>query len=287
MTTPPAAPRIGWIGLGRIGRPMAERVLAAGLPLTVWARRPDAAQPLREAGAAWADDPAALARGSDIVATIVGGPDDVLALQQQMMPASRPGTLFVDLTTASPRTAAASAALAAQHGLLRLEAPVTGGVAGAQRGTLTCFAGGDAAALDAAQPLLSAFAQRTVPCGEAGSGYRFKLINQALIGGVLLGLADGARLARGAGIGPEELQPALAGGTAGGFLFEAYLGRMMSGAGPVSFSLGLLRKDLRLARDESLALGLPPLGLDAAIAALDRAIERHGPEAGVQMLGAA
>ena len=61
-------------------------------------------------------------------------------------------------------------------------------MAGAQRGTLTCFAGGDAAALDAAQPLLSAFAQRTVPCGEAGSGYRFKLINQALVGGVLLGL---------------------------------------------------------------------------------------------------
>ena len=76
----------------------------------------------------------------------------------------------------------------------------------------------------------------------------------------------------------------LSGGTAASFLLDAYLGRMISGAGPVSFTLGLLRKDLRLARDESLALGLPPLGLDAAIAALDRAIQRHGPEAGVQML---
>lgn len=278
------APRIGWIGLGRIGRPMAERVLAAGLPLAVWARRPEVAQPLLAAGATWAADPAALARGCDIVATIVGGPDDVAALHRQMMPAARPGTLFVDLTTASPRTAATSAALAAEHGLLRLEAPVTGGVAGAQRGTLTCLAGGDAAALSAAQPLLAAFAQRIVPCGGAGSGYRFKLFNQALVGGTLLGLADGARLARGAGIPVEVLQPALASGTAAGFLFEAYLGRMVSGAGPVSFSLGLLHKDLRLARDESLALGLPPLGLDAAIAALDRAIQRHGPEAGVQML---
>lgn len=278
--------RIGWIGLGHIGRPMAERVLAAGLPLTVWARRREAAVPLLERGAAWAEDPAALARDSDLVATIVGGPDDVEALHAALMPAARPGTLFLDMTTAAPRTAAACAALAARCGVAVLEAPVTGGVAGAQRGTLTSFVGGDADALERARPLLAAYSARIVHCGAAGSGYRVKLVNQTMIGGTLLGLAEGARLARAAGFTAEALQPALAGGTAAGFLFDAYLARMMSGGGPVSFSLGLLRKDLRLAREESLALGLQPLLLDAAIAALDGAVARHGAQAGVQMLAA-
>lgn len=285
MTTS-AASRIGWIGLGNIGLPMAERVLAAGLPLTVWARRRDGAQALLHAGARWADDPATLARDGGIVATVVGGPDDVEALHAQMMPAARPGTLFVDMTTAAPRTATASCALAARCGVRSIDAPVTGGVAGARRGTLTSFVGGDADAIERARPLLAACSARIVPCGAAGSGYRVKLVNQTMIGGVLLGLADGTRLARAAGIGAEALQSALAGGTAAGFLFDAYLARMMNGAGPVSFTLGLLRKDLRLAREESQSLGLQAPLLDAAIAALDAAVARHGASAGVQMLAA-
>jgi 3-hydroxyisobutyrate dehydrogenase-like beta-hydroxyacid dehydrogenase len=286
VTSPPPPPPIGWIGLGHIGRPMAARVLQAGFPLTVWARRREAAQPLLDAGAAWADDPVALAQAGEIVVTVVGGPDDVQALHAQMMPAACPGTVFVDATTAAPRTAAAAAALAALHGLRSIDAPVTGGVAGAQRGTLTSFVGGEADAIERARPLLAAYSARLVPCGAPGSGYRVKLVNQTVIAGVLLGLADAARLARAAGIAADELQAALAGGTASGFLFDAYLGRMVNAGGPVSFSLGLLHKDLRLARDEARALGVQPQLLDAAIAALEAAIARHGAKAGVQMLAA-
>lgn len=281
-----ATPAIGWVGLGHIGAPMAARVLAAGLPLALWARRPAAAQALRAQGAAWCADAAALAAGCDIVVTAVTGPDDVQALHAQMMPAARPGTLFVDLSTATPRTAVLAAALAQRLGHDVVDAPVTGGVAGAQRGSLTALAGGDAAALERAEPLLRAFCARIVPCGPAGSGYRTKLVNQTLVAGVLMGLADGARLARASGLDGTLVQAALGSGTAGGFLFDSYFERMLGQQGPVGFTLGLLLKDLRLARAECEALALPAPLLDAAIAAVAAAAARHGQAAGIQALAA-
>ncbi len=281
---PTPADRIGWIGVGRIGLPMAERVLAAGWPLELWARRREAALPLLERGAQWVDDAALLGERCDIVCTIVSGPDDVRALQSRLMPLARPGTLFIDMSTAAPRDAQAAQKLARAHGLQVLDAPVTGGVAGAQRGSLTSFVGGETGAMERARPLLASFSQSLIACGASGSGYRTKLINQTLMAGVLMGLADGARLARASGIEAAGLQSALAGGTARSFLLENYLPRMMGGEGPVTFTLGLLLKDLRLARDETQALELPAPLLDAAIAAVAAAIERHGMEAGVQAL---
>ncbi len=278
--------RIGWIGLGRIGAPMAERVRAAGWPLTVWARQPGsaAAAALLERGAIWAPSVEDLARHCDIVCTIVTGPDDVAALHAVLMPTARPGTLFIDLSTATPGTALAATRLAQAHGQQSLDVPVTGGVAGAVRGTLTCFVGGEVAALERARPLLSSFGQRLVACGGPGSGYRTKLINQTMVAGVLMGLADGARLARAAGIAAIDLQPALGSGTAGSFLLESYLPRMMGGEGPVTFTLALLLKDLQLARTEARALAIDAPLLDATIAAVAVAMQRHGPQAGVQAL---
>lgn len=279
--------RVGWIGLGNIGLPMAQRVRAAGFELSVWARRRKAATPLIDAGATWVDDAAELARQCDIVCTCVGTPDDVLGLHQRLLPLARAGSLFIDLTTAAPSTAAESARLASPFGIQLLDAPVTGGVAGAQRGTLTIFAGGDAAVLERARPVLAAFSQRIVPCGAAGGGYRIKLLNQTMLAGVLLGLAEGVMQARANGLDAATLQDALGTGTARSFLFETYLPRMMAGDGAVSFSLGLLRKDLRLAREEALAQGIRTHMLDAALAAIDAAIQRFGDQAGVQMLAAA
>lgn len=296
--------RVGWIGLGRIGAPMAERVRAAGWPLVLWARRgatspasagealarrAPGAEPSASPAVSWAESAEALAAQCDIVCTVVTGPDDVRALHERLMPRARPGTLFIDLSTATPATAVAAAALAQRHGLMGLDVPVTGGVAGAARGTLTGFVGGEAAALERARPLLGAFAQRLVHCGGPGSGYRTKLVNQTLMAGALMGLADGARLAVAAG-GPDvaAMSTTLAGGTGASFLLEGYWPRLVAAAagepGAVTFTLALLHKDLRLARAEAQALGVPAPLLDAALAAVAAAIERHGPEAGVQAL---
>lgn len=303
--------RVGWIGLGRIGTPMAERVRAAGWPLTLWARRREAAQALlsRDEGAPenqaerqverqgerqaerqgerqveWAAGTEALARRCDIICTIVTGPQEVQELHAALMPHARPGTLFIDLTTAAPATALAAAQRAAAFGHASIEAPVSGGVGGAERGALTCYIGGEAAAVQRARPLLAAFGKELVHCGAAGSGYRTKLLNQTLMAGVLMGLADGARLARAAGLTHEVLMPALAGGTARSFLLESYLPRMMAGGGPVTFTLGLLLKDLRLARHEAESSSVNVPLLDAAIAAVAAAAGRHGADAGVQAL---
>jgi 3-hydroxyisobutyrate dehydrogenase-like beta-hydroxyacid dehydrogenase len=278
---------VGWIGLGSIGLPMAQRLLGAGHALHTWARRRDAAAPLLQAGATWHDDPATLAAACDSVFTCVGGPDDVAELQRRLMPRARAGTLFVDCSTAAPRTGQDAERLASDVGVLALDAPVTGGVAGAQRGTLTTFIGGSAAAAARAQPLLATFCQRQVHAGGAGSGYRLKLVNQALMAGSLLAVADAAAWARAAGLDGAQLHDALAGGSGGSFIFNAYWPRMLASDGPASFSLGLLRKDLRLARAEAASLGTPTRLLDAALAAVEAACTRHGPEAGVQRLAAA
>lgn len=277
---------VGWIGLGSIGLPMAQRLAAAGHVLHTWARRPQAAAPLLGAGAQWHDDPATLAAACDTVFTCVGGPDDVAELHRRLMPRARAGTLFVDCSTAAPRTGEQSAQLAADVGVQTLDAPVTGGVAGAQQGTLTAFVGGSADAAARAQPLLAAFCQRQVHAGGAGGGYRLKLVNQALMAASLLAVADTAVWARNAGLDGALLHDALAAGSGGSFIFNAYWPRMLSAGGPASFSLGLLRKDLRLARAEAASLGAPTRLLDAALAAVEAACTRHGTDAGVQRLAA-
>jgi 3-hydroxyisobutyrate dehydrogenase-like beta-hydroxyacid dehydrogenase len=277
--------RVGWIGLGRIGLPMARRVLAAGQHLRVFARARGRADTIVRDGATWAASPQTLAGDVDIVATIVTGPDDVRDLHASMFAHARAATLFVDMTTASPDVGETSSARAAAHGLRFVDAPITGGVAGASQGTLTAFAGGDVDAIERARPLLDAFCARVVHCGGAGAGYRMKLVNQAIVAGTLLGLANGAALAHSFGFDPTLVGDALRGGTASSRLLESYLSRMMTLEGETTFTLGLLRKDLRLARDEAARHGHAAY-CESLLGMLDDACARHGEDAGVHTLAA-
>jgi 3-hydroxyisobutyrate dehydrogenase-like beta-hydroxyacid dehydrogenase len=281
----PERSRIGWIGLGRMGAPMARRVMAAGWAVTLWARHPERA-PLdfAEPDRMWAKSLTQLADTCDGIVTVVSGPDDVRELHEALMPIARKGTVFIDVSTALPSTAQGSASAAEAHDHLSIDCPVTGGVAGAQRGSLTGFAGGSASAVAVADPVLRAFCQRVVPCGPAGSGYRTKLINQTLMAGVLMGLADGARLARACGLDATWLKTSLASGTGSSVLFDTYLERMMTADGAVTFTLGLLLKDLQLAHSVCAELQLQAPLLDAAMTAARAAIETHGADAGIQTL---
>ena len=277
--------RIGWIGLGSMGLPMAQRILAAGWPLTVWARRPQAAQTLRDAGAVWAPDPATLAQGSTLIVTMLRGSDDVRQVYQALLPSLHAGTRVVDMSTAAPAVAGPLAAALQARQVRWLDCPVTGGVAGARNGTLTLFAGADAAALQDYRALLELLGQRIVTCGGTGDGYRTKLINQVMMAGALLGVAEGAAMARAAGMGGAQLLEALRGGSASGWMFDAYAQRMVEGDRAVGFTLAMLRKDLQLALQAAGELGMPGvLVLRHALAVVDSACERHGPQAGVQSL---
>lgn len=262
---------------------MASRLLEAGYPMRVWARRREAAQPVIDEGAVWIDGPAALAHDCDVVVTVLGGPPDVLSIYRTMLPSARPGTVFLEMTTAAPGTALQLRALAGEK-IVVLDCPVTGGVSGAREGKLTHFVGGDAEALGRFKPILDILSQRIVHCGGRGSGYRMKLINQTIMAGALLGIAEGAALARASGVSGGELLESLGAGTASGPLFHAYVHRMVEASGPVTFTLALLRKDLLLARDEAVAHRSSTRLLDFVLVAIEEACSRFGEDAGVQSL---
>jgi 3-hydroxyisobutyrate dehydrogenase-like beta-hydroxyacid dehydrogenase len=194
--------------------------------------------------------------------------------------------VFLEMTTAAPATALQLNKIAAPMQAVVLDCPVTGGVSGAQKGTLTHFVGGDKDALARCRPLLETLSERIVFCGDSGAGYRMKLVNQTMVAGILLGLADGTALARASGFDAGILSEALTGGTASSFLFNSYAQRMLECTGPVTFTLGMLRKDLRLARAEAVARGTTTRLLDCALDAAEAACLRFGERAGAQCLAA-
>lgn len=268
-----------------MGLPMARRLLSGGWRLVVWARRQAAAQPLLDEGASWANDPAQLAHSCDRLVLMLRGSDDVRELVSAMLPAVRSGTTLIDMTTAAPAIAAPLAADLATRGVHWLDCPVTGGVAGARDGRLTLFAGGSEEVLEACRALLDRLGQRTVPCGGPGSGYRMKLVNQILMAGALLGLAEGASLARHYGLSADKVRAALDGGSGSSWMFNAYIERMIDREESVGFTLAMLHKDLQLAKDAAVDLGIDGhLLLRHALDAIARAMERHGPAAGIQTL---
>lgn len=275
---------VGWIGVGRLGLPMAERAARAGFPLRLWSRRPDVSLPA-ELRAERAQSVGELASHCDVVVTVLGSSADVLDVQRRMLGSARAGSIFIDMTTAAPAVATALEDGYARRGVLRLDAPVTGGVAGARDGRLAIMVGGEASTLETVRSLLEALGNPIVHCGGAGAGYRMKLVNQIAMAGALLGFAEAAAFASAASFDPALVMRALGTGTASGPLFHAYLPRLMPPGGPVTFTLGTLRKDLRLAREEASLLGCSERWLHFVLAEVDAACARFGADTGVQALG--
>lgn len=263
---------------------MAERVARAGFSLRWWSRRQEVSLPAGW-GAERARSAGELASYCDVVVTVLRTTVDVLDVQRRMLESARPGAIFIDMTTAAPAVAALLEAECAGRGVLRLDAPVTGGVAGAREGRLAIMAGGEASTLETVRPLLETLGNPIVHCGGAGAGYRMKLVNQIAMAGALLGLAEAAAFASAAAFDSALVTRALGTGTASGPLFHAYLARLMPPGGPVTFTLGMLRKDLGLAREEASLLECSKRWLDFAIAEVDDACTRFGADAGVQSLG--
>lgn len=275
---------IAWVGLGKMGGSMAQRMLAAGHPLWVWARNPEQTLELKRRGAHVATDLIELAQRSDIIFTMLRDTSDVDEVYKAMQAGMQPDTLFIDMTTAAPAVAQRCRALAQKASAGFLDAPVTGSVVAAGEGRLSCFVGGEATLLPAAIPILQTLASRIVHCGDSGAGYRMKLVNQTVLAGIFLGLADGLAMARHDTFPPEVVLEAVGSGPAAGSLFQTYAQRMLCGSDDRSYTLGLLRKDLRLARDEAIQNGTSASLLDLILQRLTAASERYGPQAGVHVL---
>jgi 3-hydroxyisobutyrate dehydrogenase-like beta-hydroxyacid dehydrogenase len=186
-----AQERIGFIGLGSQGGPIAHRIADAGLPLTVWARRPAVLEAYIAKGATAAATVADLAAACDHVGICVVNDADVLDVCRQLLPALRAGSRIVIHSTILPETCVTLAALCAERGVAFLDAPVSGGASGAQKGTLTVMCGGDPAVFDAAKPVFETFGKLVMLLGGVGAGQKAKIVNNSLLA-ANIGLADAA-----------------------------------------------------------------------------------------------
>lgn len=237
-------PRIGFIGLGSQGGPMAARLAAAGYPLTVWARRPEALEPLLAAGATAAESVAALGGACDLVSVCVVDDAGVAAICDQLIPAMASGSLLVIHSTILPQSCETLAMRCAERGIVFLDAPVSGGGPAAASGTLTVMCGGDPEAFARAKPVFESFAGTIVHLGPPGSGQRAKIVNNALMA-ANMGLAHAALAAGGAlGIDRKALAELIKASSGRSFGFEVYA-RLPS---PQAFAHGapLLVKDVKL-----------------------------------------
>lgn len=254
-----ALPHVAWIGTGVMGRSMAGHLLAAGHPLTVYSRTRDRAAGLLEAGARWAPSPADAAAAADVACTMVGLPSDVEEVYfgaHGILAAERRPGLLIDFTTSSPALAARIAAAAGDGGAACLDAPVSGGDVGARNATLSIMCGGPEEAFARARPLLERLGKTIVLQGPAGSGQHTKMVNQLLIAGTMLGLAEALAYAKRSGLDPATVLESVGGGAAASWSLANLAPRVLKGDFAPGFFIEHFVKDLRIALDEARSMGL-------------------------------
>jgi 2-hydroxy-3-oxopropionate reductase len=252
---------LGFIGLGAMGRPMALRLLAAGHDLRIYARRPEAATALADLGATVHGTPAALAEACEVIITMVTGTADVeevLIGRQGVVQGARPGTVAIDMSTISPVGTRHLAAALAERGVQMLDAPVTGGVAGAEHGTLTIMVGGEQPVLERVRPVLTCLGNNIVYMGGPGAGQTAKACNQLALLVTAEGVAEALALARRCGLDPAIVRQALLGGIAASRVLDVFGARMIDRQLDPAFPARLYHKDLHIvfdiARDAGQAL---------------------------------
>ena len=245
---------MGFVGLGDQGAPIAERILKAGYPLWVWARRPGVVDPLVEAGARAAADLAELGGACDAVGICVVDDAGVREVSGAVLPALRPGSVLMILATVHPDTCRELAERAAERGVDVLDTPVSGGGGAAREGTLAVMAGGEAATLERWRPLIDSFAGQLVHLGGVGAGQLGKLVNNAMFAANLETARRAVAAGEALGLDRAELDRLLSGSSGRSFAHQ-----VLSGLPDLAMFAGgaqLLRKDARLLREVTGARGV-------------------------------
>ena len=249
-----------------MGRSMCGHLLAAGSPVTVFSRTRAKADPLVAEGAAWADSPAAVARASDIVFTMVGVPADVREVyfgRDGIMTALEPGAIAVDMTTTEPSLAIEIASAAAAKGARAVDAPVSGGDVGARNATLSIMVGGDADAVTAVRPLFERLGKNIVHQGAPGAGQHTKMCNQIVIAGTMIGVCESLVYGAKAGLNLETMLASIKSGAAGCWTLENLAPRVLKRNFDPGFLVEHFIKDMGIALAEArrMNLALPGLAL--------------------------
>jgi 3-hydroxyisobutyrate dehydrogenase len=278
----PSRGTVAFLGLGTMGAAMAANLARAGFTVAGWNRTPGRGGELAELGVTIADTAAAAVADADLVVVCVSDTpdvDSVLFGADGVVAGARPGTLIIDCSTIAPSGSWDFAARLGERGLRLVDAPVSGGSEGAKNATLTIFVGGDAADVERARPVLEAMGRTITHVGPTGAGQAVKAVNQVILAGAYLGVAEGIVLALKAGLDVEQVVGALGGGAAQSWVLANRSGRMIANDYPLGFKVALHRKDLAIALDLAAQLGAV-LPVSALAAQLETGLiaEGHGDE---------
>jgi 3-hydroxyisobutyrate dehydrogenase len=252
-------PSVGFIGLGLMGRPMAANLLKAGYVVTVWNRTASRADALVEQGAKRASTPREVAAASDVIITIVSDPpalESVLWGDDGVFAGLRQGSVLIDSSTVSAALARRAAATAKAQGAEFLEAPVTGGTWGAEKGELVFMIGGDAETLKRVEPVLGVMGKRFFHLGPHGAGQTVKVAMNLLLGLQVEALAEALALVTRAGIAGEKLVEVMQSSMGRSGVLDVKAPMMLKGEYKPSFPLRLMHKDFGLALDLANQLGV-------------------------------
>jgi len=271
-------PRIGFIGLGVMGKPMAKRLLEAGYPLTVWNRTRSKMESLISAGAKGSDSPKEVAEKSDIVITMVtDSPDveEVVLGPSGVIEGAREGLILIDMSTISPYVTKRIASQLAERGVKMLDAPVSGGDIGAEKGTLSIMVGGPKEVYEKCLPILKVLGKRITHMGPNGMGQMTKLCNQVICAINIQAVCEGLTLAAKAGLDLEKLLNVVTAGAAGSWMLSNLGPKMIKGDLEPGFRIRHQLKDLRLVLEAASDLKLPLPGT-ALVQQMLRAVEAGG-----------
>jgi 2-hydroxy-3-oxopropionate reductase len=277
----PMGDRIGFIGLGIMGKPMARNLVAAGYPVTVHSRSPGPVDELVDFGATRADGPSAVAAASDVIITMLPDTPDVervLQGEDGVIEGVSNGSLVIDMSTIDPGPSREMAAAFAARGVSMLDAPVSGGERGAIDGALSIMAGGDADAFDRARPLFEVLGSNIVHVGPSGAGQVCKACNQLVVAATIEAVAEALLLAQRSGVEPAKVREALLGGFAGSKILEVHGQRMLDRAFEPGFRIRLHRKDARIVEDAAAAAGSPIPAFEVVMRQLQRAVDAGDEE---------
>lgn len=279
--------KIGFIGIGVMGSSMARHLMEADHEVAVYTRTRSKAQPLLDAGADWAENPAALASGKEAIITIVGYPEDVESVYlgaEGLLANADPGTLLIDMTTSRPDLAQTLGQKGRQHGLGVLDAPVSGGDVGARKARLSIMVGGPREDFDRALPLFQVMGQNIVYQGEAGAGQHTKMSNQIAIAAGMVAVCESMAYAEKAGLDPKTVLESIGKGAAGSWSLNNLAPRMIEGDEKPGFYVKHFIKDMRIAKESAKKLGLETPGLDLALQLYEELSSQGGDECGTQAL---
>ena len=268
---------IGYIGLGIMGKPMALNLLRKNYSVSIYARRPETAIALIEAGATNYASPAELAPHVDIIITnlpTTADVEEVLVGKQGIIHTAKPGTIVIDMSTISPVGTRRLAQLLEKSQIEMLDSPVSGGEQGAIDGTLVLMVGGKASILEKVRPILEILGSKIVHIGEHGAGQIAKACNQIIIAETVIAVSEALHLAEASGVDPAKVREALLGGFASSRILEIHGKRMLEQDYTPGFKAGLHCKDLHMALEQAHQVNVNLTGAQHAMKCLDRLVKK-------------